>query len=111
MKKTLLVFSLFVFTLGFVSQARAHDNVDVSVSIGMRGGYPVYVEPQPYYAPAAEPVWLYNTPAEVIYVDGAPHYMHLWQGQWYDEAWIAPSGPYYHDVIYYRRGWDHYRRW
>ena len=103
MKKTfILVLSLLA--LGLVAHARE------VVSVGVYAGVPYYAEPAPYYVPTADPVW-YGTPVSVIYIDGYPHRMHLWQGQWYDEAWIGHGHPYYGRAIYYNRGWDHRRGW
>ena len=61
-----------------------------AVSIGLHLGVPYYQTPPPYYADSDDALWM-ETPVEIIYIDGAPHPMHMWHGHWYDEAWAKPG--------------------
>ena len=99
MKNTLITLAAFVLLGLGVSTASASE----SISLGLHLGVPYYQNPPSYYAPADEPMWR-DTPVEIIYIDGAPHQMHMWQGRWYDEAWAGPRD--HHVNASYRNNWN-----
>ena len=102
---------------------------------------PIYAAPAPVaYVPqtvVTQPVYppWYNTPTQVVYVNGKPHYMHYWAERWYDEETLPQSttqvvnvpvaqpvyysqpypyyGPAYGPSFYGRMGygWGHHGRW
>lgn len=92
---------------GLASAAQAH--TDVSLSFGLGGIAPVYVQPAPVYAPPvyADPQPVYVAPPVRVYERPAYVYGDNWRrDEWRREQWRRHEWREHHEWQRRHRDWD-----